>query len=518
MERKDWVWASVGDIATISSGNTPKGINDIEFNPEYKIPFYKISDMNTEGNEGLVSSSNIVVSNDLVKKLKLRLEPGGTIIFPKRGGAILTNKKRRLSKESAYDLNIMGVKEKNKSIFNDYLWYWFVKLDLAKLYDGSNVPQINNKDIEPLAFPIAPLPEQRAIVAKIEQLFSELDNGIDNLTKAQKQLKVYRQAVLKKAYEGELTKAWRAKQTDLPTAEELLEQIKKEREAHYQLQVEAWKSEVEEWELNGKEGKKPVKPKFIKIFNEAEKELDLSIPFCWAKICLGNLSSGVEYGTSAKSDDTGLIPVIRMGNMQGGKIDWKDLKYTDDQEEIKQYILREGDVLFNRTNSPELVGKAVYYRGERPALFAGYLIRINHIPKVVNGEYINYFLNSHPAKVYGSFVKTDGVNQSNINGQKLSNYPFPICSLQEQSQIVQEIESRLSVCDKVEETIKESLEKAEALRQSILKKAFEGKLLMEAELEACRSEPDWETAEKLLERIKAEKGKAGKAKKKEVLA
>src|SRR5690606_12981547 len=112
--------------------------------------------------------------------------------------------------------------------------------------------------------------------------------------------------------------------------------------------------------------------------------------------------------------------------------------------------------------------------GERPAIFAGYLIRVNHIQNLLLGDYLNYFLNSHPAKVYGNFVKTDGVNQSNINGQKLCNYPFPFCTIEEQHQIVQEIETRLSVCDKLTTSITESLEKAEALRQSILKKAFEG--------------------------------------------
>ena len=162
-------------------------------------------------------------------------------------------------------------------------------------------------------------------------------------------------------------------------------------------------------------------------------------------------------------------------------------------------------MLFNRTNSPELVGKTVLYKGERPAIFAGYLIRLNQIPNIVDGVYLNYFLNSHPAKVYGSLVKTDGVNQSNINGEKLSNYPIPLCSLAEQTQIVEEIESRLSVCDKMEQSISESLEKAEALRQSILKKAFEGKLLSQAEIEQCKQAADYEPASELLKKIRAEK-------------
>jgi len=186
--RNDWAWSLMKDVVYISSGNTPKGINDVKLKPQTNIDFYKVSDMNTEGNEKYMKDSALKVTLGEASSLKLKLEEPSTIIFPKRGGAILTNKKRILSKKSAYDLNLMGVKEKSEIIENRFLWFWFKKLDLSRLYDGSSVPQINNKDIEPLWFPVAPLPEQRATVAKIEQLFSDLDNGIANLKKAQKQL------------------------------------------------------------------------------------------------------------------------------------------------------------------------------------------------------------------------------------------------------------------------------------------------------------------------------------------
>jgi type I restriction enzyme S subunit len=225
---------------------------------------------------------------------------------------------------------------------------------------------------------------------------------------------------------------------------------------------------------------------------------------------IGDFTLGVEYGTSAKSSEFGQVPVLRMGNIQNGKFDWGDLVYTSDTAEIEKYLLKKDDVLFNRTNSPELVGKTAIYKGERPAIFAGYLIRVNQLPELVIADYLNYFLNCHTAKVYGNSVKTDGVNQSNINGEKLKNYPFPLCSLPEQHAIVQEIETRLSVCDKMAQDIDEALEKAEALRQSILKKAFEGKLLSEKELAEVRSAEDWEPAEVLLERIRAERVGKGK--------
>ncbi len=123
----------------------------------------------------------------------------------------------------------------------------------------------------------------------------------------------------------------------------------------------------------------------------------------------------------------------------------------------------------------------------------------------ISSKYVLHFLCS---KVGRDFIVKEASSTSGLHTlslSKVSNLRIPICSFLEQNQIVQEIETRLSVCDNVESTIKESLEKSEALRQSILKKAFEGKLLSNEELEETRRAEDWEPAEKLLKRIKAEK-------------
>lgn len=377
-------------------------------------------------------------------------------------------------------------------VFDPKLFAHFVYVLTKKIPDRGYARHF--QFIEKSVIPIPPLAEQRRIVAKVEELFSDLDAGIASLKQAQAQLKTYRQAVLKYAFEGKLTTAWREQHQPEP-AEKLLAQIKAEREKQYQQQLAEWQKTSAE-DKSKKKPPKPQKPKEFTPLTEAELAELPELPEGWCWVKLGNLSMGVEYGSAKKSKEEGKIPVIRMGNLQNGIIVWDDLVYTDDEDEINQYLLRKDDVLFNRTNSPELVGKTAIYKGERPAIFAGYLIRINQVPDV-DARYLNYFLNSHIAKNHGNRVKTDGVNQSNINGEKLCHYPFPLVSREEQHQIVQEIESRLSVCDKLEESIKENLQKAEALRQSILKKAFEGKL--------APQDPNDEPAEKLLERIRAEK-------------
>lgn len=305
-----------------------------------------------------------------------------------------------------------------------FIYYLIQRLRLNQFDRSTAIPGLNRDDAYALNIYFPPLNEQIRIVAKIEELFSELDSGIESLKKAKEQLKLYRQSVLKQAFDSE--------------------------------------------EIN------------------------------W--ITLGEVCDGVEYGTSSKSQKLGDIPVLRMGNIQNGRFDWSDLVYTSSKEEIKKYQLIKNDVLFNRTNSPELVGKTAIYKQEHPAIFAGYLIRINYKKDKVNADYLSYYLNSHAAKKYGNTVKSDGVNQSNINGTKLKKYPFPLCHIEGQKKIVEFIETQFSVIDQLEFDIETNLKKAETLRQSILKKAFSGQLVPQ--------DPNDEPASVLLERIKAEKSKA----------
>ncbi|MFV8416656.1 restriction endonuclease subunit S [Methanosarcina mazei] len=473
----------MGEVCQTTSGGTPSRKNPSFY--EGNIPWVKSGELNYN----TIFETEEYISEEAIKKSSAKIIPKDTLLVALYGATI--GKLAFLGVDAATNQAVCAI-FKNGIFESKFLYYLFFhrKQDLIKEAIGGAQPNISQTILKNLEVTICPLPEQRAIVSKIEQLFSELENGIANLKLAKEQLKVYRQAVLKKAFEGELTKKWREQQTDLPDAGGLLEQIRKEKE-----------------KAAKKAGKKL---KQVKPFTEDELEDLNRLPKEWNWVKIGNLTLGVEYGTSAKSKESGDVAVLRMGNIQNGRFDWSDLVYTSDKTEIEKYLLSKDDVLFNRTNSPELVGKTAIYKGEKPAIFAGYLIRINQLSELAVADYLNYFLNCHIAKVHGNSVKTDGVNQSNINGEKLGNYPFPLCSLPEQQTIVQEIETRLSICDKIEQDIETNLEKAEALRQSILKKAFEGKLLNERELAEVRGAEDWEPAEVLLERIKAEKAQNGK--------
>ena len=354
--------------------------------------------------------------------------------------------------------------------------------------------------------PLPPTAEQRRIVAKIEDLSSELDNGVAMLKKAREQLGPYRQAVLTRAFEGKLTTQWRERNSDkLENRDQLLGRIRHELGTHYQRKVRQWETACKARDQRDNQRARPRKPKKPPTLVQniyGTKSILPGLPESWTWGKLSWMTCGVEYGTATKSAPSGDVPVLRMGNIQDGKIDWDDLVYTSRPEEIYRYLLKDGDVLFNRTNSPELVGKTAIYADSRPAIFAGYIIRINHIESIVDSQYLNLFLNSHVARQHGNSVKTDGVNQSNISGAKLIEYPFPYCSLEEQHEAVTVLDRILVHVDEVEAEINRELLSVDTLRQAILKKAFSGQLVPQ--------DPSDEPASALLDRIRADRAQVTK--------
>ena len=196
----------------------------------------------------------------------------------------------------------------------------------------------------------------------------------------------------------------------------------------------------------------------------------------WTWKTLGDLCDGVEYGSSAKSQKEGRVPVLRMGNIQDGQFDWGNLVYSDDEDEIAKYLLKPNDVLFNRTNSPELVGKTAIYKGEMPAIFAGYLIRIRRKEDLLDGDFLSYFLNSQIALDHGKTVVISSVNQANINGAKLKGYPIPAPSLQDQRIIVKKLNGMREETQRHASLYQRKLAALDELKRSLLHQAFSGAL------------------------------------------
>jgi type I restriction enzyme, S subunit len=386
------------------------------------------------------------------------------------------------------------------------------KIDQSK--SGSTRMRIARKNLAKIHLSIAPKYEQLRIVEKIEELFSELDNGVESLKKAREQLKTYRQAVLKYAFEGKMTQEWREQQIQAGNppepAEKLLELIKKEREVYYQKQVAEWKKACEQAEKVGsKKPAKPRKPKDLPPLTEKELDELPELPEGWGWVKLGSLIQKPKYGTSKKCDynikGTG---VLRIPNISNGYIDPLDLKFAKfEDNELNDLKLQEGDILTIRSNgSVDLVGKCgLVGKKDKCFVYAGYLIRLRVYSEKILPKYLLNIMSSSDLRIQivSKAKSTSGVN--NINAQELCSLRIPLPPIYEQAAIISEIETRLSVCDKLEQTIEDSLKKAEALRQSILKKAFEGELTREWRLAHPEMISGENSAESLLARIREEK-------------
>lgn len=220
-----WKSSVVGNVAELVSGQTPKGIAE-QVVGEGDVPWFKVADMNRAANQSEMIEFDSFLTKTQAKQLGLKVRPKGTVIFPKRGGAIATNKKRVLGCPAAFDLNIMGLIP--KAVSSDYLWFWMLKVDLSKISGGSNVPQINNGDIAPLPIPVPPEEEQHEICRLLADTFASIGTLERAWKAASGHLPKLNQSILAKAFRGELVPQ---DPNDEP-ASALLARIKAERAAN----------------------------------------------------------------------------------------------------------------------------------------------------------------------------------------------------------------------------------------------------------------------------------------------
>lgn len=398
---------------------------------QYDIPYYKVGSLKFCDEGNYLIDETNTINEEIRTKLKAVKIPVNSIIFAKIGEAIKLNRRCLNKIECCIDNNLMAFI--SEKYFYKYIFYWTKSLNFYELTNATTVPALRKTDLENIPIPLPPLNEQQRIVNRIESLFAKLDRAKELIENTLAQFEQNKMAILHKAFTGELTAKWRK-----------------------------------------------------------ENNIDLS---SWQEKTVDELCTSLKYGTSKKSNPEGSVVVLRMGNLQNGEIDWSNLMYTDDKDDIEKYLLKKGDVLFNRTNSPELVGKTSIYRGEYPAIYAGYLIKLDYGKDII-GEYLNYMMNSTKAKHYCYTVKTDGVSQSNINAKKIGAFEIPVPTIEEQQEIVNILDRLLAKYNKIK-NLEQQLEKIELLKKAILAKAFRGEL--------GTNNPDEESAENLLKEILAEK-------------
>ena len=308
----------------------------------------------------------------------------------------------------------------------------------AKILDnyskGMTIKHLVHNSLNSIYFPLPPLAEQRRIVEKIKQLtpylkkYGSVETILSNLNLAfPDDLK---KSILQYAVQGKLVPQDPA---DEP-ASVLLERIRTEKE---QL-VKEGKIKRDKHESVIFRRDNSYYEKVDGIERCIDDELPFEIPDSWEWTTIGTTCINIQYGSSRKSESTGTMAVLRMGNIQNGRIDTQKLVYTSDKEEIAHYPLEYNDLLFNRTNSKELVGKTAIYKSEVPAIYAGYLIRITPL---IDSDYLNYVMQTQFYWVYCQNVRSDAIGQSNINAEKLKNFIYPLPPLHEQKRIAKKLNS-----------------------------------------------------------------------------
>ena len=378
---------------------------------------------------------------------------------------------------------------------NEYLCHYLNQIDYSDYVTGTTRLKLTQNALKRIPVLVAPIAEQRRIVAKIEELFSELDKGIESLKAARAKLNVYRQAVLKHAFEGKLTAQWREENKDrLETPEQLLARIKQEREARYEQQLQEWKAAVKEWEEGGKSGRKPPKPKNLLPITVSP----VHNPF-WTRLSLNELAAEAVLGKMLDQEKNTGTSRYYLGNinLRWGKFDLENLKTMKVEEnEIQRYSLAKGDLVICEGGEP---GRCAVWEGtNHTMLIQKALHRVRFTESY--SPYFAYYFMTYAASSGLLSPNFTGSTIKHLTGKGLGNVLFPLCTLAEQNQIVHLLDRSFNLCDELDRQIESEIRRSDALRQSILKKAFSGQLVPQ--------DPDDEPASILIERIKAEREKA----------
>lgn len=321
--------------------------------------------------------------------------------------------------------------------------------DLQRNAHGSGMVHVT-KDIFESTPVVIPLQEasQAAVADFIEAAEEKLRSAGRHVSAARDAAERIRAAVLAAACSGRLTEDWRESNADTPS----LAQVLLKRQSTKEVRSPS----------DGQAIALPL-PEF---------------PNSFVVSTIGAVSDLIEYGTSKKCDAPASvgIPVLRMGNIQRGELDLSDLKYCRSDNELRRLRLQDGDLLFNRTNSPELVGKSAVFHSKKFMSFASYLIRVRVVNELADPDYVNFWINSAWGREWAQLAKTDGVSQSNINGSKLALMPIPLPPIDEQHAIVERASRMLAKADAIENRVRSMVRLVEKSSYAVLAKAFRGEL------------------------------------------
>ncbi len=457
-----WTQLTIGAVSTIITGNTPPTSNRDLYGGT--IPFVGPSDL---CNQILTTQKNTL--SQLARSVARIVPPNSVLVscIGLLGKCALTSVETALNQQLNAVIFVVDVDPK----------FGFYQCQTLRPYlegnaSATTVPIVNKKKFSQAPFRVAPLNEQRRIVAKIDELFSDLDAGVAALERVQANLKRYRAAVLKSAVEGKLTAQWRKKNKPAETGEQLLARILKEHRKKWEDDqlakfAAAGKSPPKGWQAKYKE---PTPPDTTNLPKLPEG-------WCWASVeQVGQVQLGRQRSPKNRSDRYP-TKYLRAANLTESGLDLSDLLEMEFlPKELETYRLEVGDILLSEASgSPDQVGKPVVWRGEiNDCCFQNTVIRLQPI-NIETDFALTVFRHYYRSKLFARVSAGVGINH--LSAAKFSAIPFPLPPIDEQIRIATEVEAMLSFITKVELLSHSSSRRTASLRQAILKHAFEGKLV-----------------------------------------
>jgi type I restriction enzyme S subunit len=453
-----WEQWRLADTGTWSGGGTPSSTNSDYWNGD--VPWVSPKDMKVPR----ITKTQDYITHDAIENSAAKLIEPHSVLFVTRSG-ILAH-----SFPVATNLVPVTVNQDLKVITptavvdSEYL-AWVLRAQTREILrscskHGTTVHSIEVTAIRDLSIPVPPLPEQRRIVAKIEELFSELDNAVASLTAARDQLKTYRQALLKHAFEGKLTADWRAKNPG---------------NARTSTVATAAPADI---------ANLPVLPQewqYVKLSSIAQ------------------IGSGMSVSKNRELDQPIDVPYLRVANVQRGHLNLDHIATMQvERKQLPGLSLQKWDVLFNEGGDRDKLGRGWIWEEEiKPCITQNHVFRASlHEPTQAKAKFLSYWGNQYGQKYFITEGKQT-TNLASINRTTLSGFPVPLVHPDEQAAVVSALEGSLTSIEGLESEINASIDRATALRQSILKRAFSGQLVPQ--------DPNDEPASVLLERIRAER-------------
>ena len=487
-----WYWDSFKNICDFNMGKTPPS-KQLEY-WEGEIPWVSIADM---PKQGFISQTKKSINKlSLDQFFKGKTVKKGTLLMSFK---LSIGKTAILNMDACHNEAIISIYPK-ETVFQSYLFLFLPIISNS----GTKVSAIkgstlNKGKIQKLKVPIPPLEEQKEIVRVVEILFKEVEQ-LESLTQERVQLKQdyvasalhqlatqntqsawqeltpqfstffdditnikkLRETILQLAVQGKLTADWRTRHPELVSgshhASELLKSIQKEKA---QL--------IKEKKIKREKALPPITP----------EEIPYELPEGWIWCRIGQLIRFMAYGTSQKTNsDTTQVPVLRMGNIStSGKLVYRNLKYIPhSHKDLPKLFLEKGDLVFNRTNSYDLVGKSGVFKKENNSYtLASYLIKVSLFQEKTYPDYVNnYIISPVCRKTQIEPQITAQTNQANFSGTKLKNVLIPIPPFKEQKAIVEKVNALMGLCDTLEQEVNTGEKQLEQLIESVLKEVFEG--------------------------------------------